>query len=52
MRALLRGLESAGRWTEDLLLSGILLAMIGLAAWQILGRNFFGSSLIFGIRMP
>ena len=48
MRALLRGLETAGRWTEDLLLSGILLAMIGLAAWQILGRNVFGSTLIFG----
>lgn len=48
MRTLLRGLETAGRWTEDLLLSGILLAMIGLAAWQIVGRNLFGSTLIFG----
>ncbi len=48
MRTLLRGLETAGRWTEDLLLSGILLAMIGLAAWQILGRNVFGGTLIFG----
>lgn len=48
MSALLKGLESAGRWTEDLLLSALLLALIGLASWQILGRNLFGSTLVNG----
>lgn len=48
MKGLLKALETAGRWTEDLLLSAILMSMIGLAAWQILGRNFFGSNLAVG----
>lgn len=48
MKRLLQALEAAGRWAEDLLLSGILLSMIGLASWQIFGRNFFGSNLAIG----
>lgn len=48
MSALLDRLERAGRRTEDLLLSLILLALIGLASWQIFGRNFFGSTLATG----
>jgi len=48
LRGLLKGLDTAGRWTEDLLLSLLLLAMIGLASWQILGRNFLGSNLAYG----
>ena len=48
MNALLGRLEAAGRWTEDLLLSLILLALIGLASWQIIGRNVFGSTIVIG----
>lgn len=48
MSALLGRLETAGRWAEDLLLSLILLALIGLASWQILGRNLFGTTLVIG----
>ncbi len=46
MKSLLQGLETAGRWTEDLLLSLILLAMIGLASGQIVGRNLFDTTLV------
>lgn len=45
---MLKALEATGRWAEDLLLSGILLSMIGLASWQIIGRNFFGTNLPVG----
>ncbi|MEE4174970.1 MAG: TRAP transporter small permease [Xanthomonadales bacterium] len=48
MNDLLRRLEATGRWTEDLLLSGILLALIGIATWQIVGRNLLGTSLVTG----
>lgn len=48
MRSMLAGLEKAGRWTEDLLLTLILIGMIGLASWQILGRNFFGTGVANG----
>lgn len=48
MKRLLKVLEATGRWAEDLLLSGILLSMIGLASWQIIGRNFFGSNVPVG----
>ncbi len=48
MKRLLQAMEAAGRWAEDLLLSGILLSMIGLASWQIFGRNFFGTNLAIG----
>jgi TRAP-type C4-dicarboxylate transport system permease small subunit len=48
---MLRRLESAGRWTEDLLLSLILTALIGLASWQIFARNFDGASLVTGDEM-
>ena len=48
MKRLLQALEAAGRWAEDLLLSGILLTMICLASWQIIGRNFFGTNLPIG----
>lgn len=45
---LLRRLEKAGARTEDTLLILLLLGMIGLAAWQILGRNLFNASFILG----
>ncbi len=48
MRRLLKALEATGRWAEDLLLSGILLGMIGLASWQIIGRNLLGSNIAIG----
>lgn len=48
MKRLLKALEATGRWAEDLLLSGILLSMIGLASWQIVGRNLFGTNLAVG----
>ncbi len=48
MKTLLEGLERAGRWTEDLLLSLMLLVMIALAAWQIFGRNVLGDNLANG----
>ena len=48
MSAVLQGLERLGRWFEDLLLSGLLLAMMGLACWQILGRNGIGQALTSG----
>lgn len=48
MKPLLARLDSLGRWTEDLLLSFLLLALIGLASWQIIGRNLFGSTLVVG----
>lgn len=48
MRRILQVLEATGRWAEDLLLSGILLGMIGLASWQIIGRNLFGTNLAVG----
>lgn len=48
MSKLLQRLETAGRWTEDLLLSGILIALIGIATWQIIGRNLLGTSLVTG----
>lgn len=48
MKELLRRLDTAGRWTEDLLLSGLLIALIGIATWQIVGRNLLGTSLVTG----
>lgn len=48
MKNLLRRLETTGRWTEDLLLSAILIALIGIATWQIVGRNLLGTSLVTG----
>lgn len=51
MSRLLRRLETAGRWTEDLLLTAILVALIGLASWQIIARNLDGASLMSGDEM-
>lgn len=51
MNRLLRRLETAGRWTEDLLLSAILVALIGLASWQIVARNLDGATLVTGDEM-
>lgn len=48
MKTLLARLEAIGRWTEDLLLSALLLALIGLASWQIIGRNLFGTTVVVG----
>ena len=48
MKSLLGALERAGRWTEDLLLSAILLALVGIASGQIIGRNLFGTTLVTG----
>jgi TRAP-type C4-dicarboxylate transport system permease small subunit len=48
MSAWLARLDSAGRRLEDLLLSAILIALIGLASWQIFGRNFLGITLTTG----
>ncbi|KAA9130917.1 TRAP transporter small permease [Marinihelvus fidelis] len=41
-------LEKAGTWVENALLCALLLAMIGLACWQIFARNLFGSTLVLG----
>ncbi len=41
-------LDAAGRRLEDLLLSAILVTLIGLASWQIFGRNLFGTTLATG----
>lgn len=41
-------LDAAGRLLEDVLLSAILTTLIGLASWQILGRNAFGTTLEMG----
>jgi TRAP-type C4-dicarboxylate transport system permease small subunit len=48
MNGLLRRLDTTGRWIEDLLLSGLLAALIGIATWQIVGRNLLGTSLVTG----
>ncbi len=48
MKGLLGRLEKAGAWSEDALLVILLLGMIGLAAWQIIGRNLFNTSFILG----
>ena len=48
MSDLLRRLDTTGRWIEDLLLSGLLVALIGVATWQIVGRNLLGTSLVVG----
>jgi TRAP-type C4-dicarboxylate transport system permease small subunit len=48
MNGILQRLDSTGRWFEDLLLSGLLIALIGIATWQIVGRNLLGTSLVTG----
>lgn len=48
MKNLLRRLEQAGVWTEDAVLVLLLIGMIGLASWQIIGRNLFNSTFIIG----
>lgn len=48
MKNPLQRLETLGRWIEDLLLSVLLVALIGIATWQIIGRNLLDSSLIAG----
>jgi len=48
MSQILKRLERAGAWTEDAMLVILLLGMVGLAAWQIIGRNLLNSSLILG----
>ena len=40
---MLNRLEKAGAFLEDALLVTLLLSMILLAAYQIIGRNFFGT---------
>ncbi len=41
-------LARAGTWAENALLSGLLLAMIALACWQIFARNMLGTTLVLG----
>ena len=48
MVAVLKRLDRTGRFLEDSLLVLLLTGMIGLASWQIFGRNFFSSSVIIG----
>ncbi len=48
MNGMLQRLDTVGRWIEDLLLSGLLVALIGIATWQIVGRNLLGTSLVTG----
>ena len=48
MKQILTALEQTGKWLEDLLLSSLLIVMIGLASWQIIGRNLFGTSISSG----
>jgi TRAP-type C4-dicarboxylate transport system permease small subunit len=45
--ALARALRALGR-VEDFLLVTLLVAMIGLAVWQIVARNLFETALIWG----
>lgn len=48
MSTLLGKLERAGRLAENAVLCALLVAMIGLAAWQIFARNLFGATFVLG----
>lgn len=46
--SIIRRLDRLGRCVEDVLLAGLLSAMILLAGWQIFQRNFLGGGMIWG----
>jgi TRAP-type C4-dicarboxylate transport system permease small subunit len=48
VNALLERLDKAGSFLEDTLLVLLLSSMIGLASWQIIGRNLFSSNFSLG----